>query len=594
MHEIQRFVAPILKGSEYLFFGTSSGVGNVSYSPENDNSTLILSAKESLSFASYFNAIFPRHLIKIYGPGKYCFECLIEGDGNISIEFCFRDGRKSTFFTKDINNSDGSLLITVELEINSESPDMIYPKLKAGSNLKFSNGNLKKTSAARRSGRLAVCICTYKREEFLFSNLKTWLEDSVVAKRLAIFISDNAGTIPSSQMPTDLESYLFSNPNYGGSGGFARAYLEAKDKGNFDYFAFCDDDAIIHPESFFRLISILDSSIEPDKLLLSGAMFDLKRPREVVEAGAKFYVEDSRINSYYAGIDLSRPENLQSYAMADTRNVKNYSGFFFTGFGTKKDETTALYPPFFIRGDDIAFGLVRSLSGSEVLSFPGMAVWHEPFYAKVNPWVEYYNYRNYGILHFALNNEGRWSLIKVYIVRFFGYLFTFQYETLKAAIDGIRDILGGPSLLSGLDMEAKHIEVMKKYAPETVGTGKPLLRRNGVMQIIFNAALLPFSLISFNLISFSFFPSRMNRSRGVAKAVFNSSGSSLLFDFDERRPEVYVRTKSVAKTFRLALSALRIIFEIVIHHRRLSSLWREEFNGFSSESFWRQKLAPFR
>lgn len=86
----------------------------------------------------------------------------------------------------------------------------------------------------------------------------------------------------------------------------------------------------------------------------------------------------------------------------------------------------------------------------------------------------------------------------------------------------------------------------------------------------------------------------MNRSRGVAGAVFNSSGSSLLFDFDERRPEVYVRTRSIGKTFNLALSALRIIFEIIIHHRRLSLLWSKEFSGLSSESFWRQKLAPFR
>lgn len=342
------------------------------------------------------------------------------------------------------------------------------------------------------------------------------------------------------------------------------------------------------------MISILDSSEKPEKLLLSGAMLDLKRPKEVVEAGAKFHINDSRITSYYAGIDLSRPKNLESYAIADIGNVKNYSGFFFTGFGAKRVESAELYPPFFIRGDDIAFGLTRSLSGWKVLSYPGIAVWHEPFYAKVNPWVEYYNYRNYGILHFALNKGGPWALIKVYTVRFFTYLFTFQYETLKAAIDGVQDILAGPALLNGLDMEAKHLEIIRKYSPETIMKGGPLLKRNRAMQIIFNSVLLPFSLISINLISFPFFSSRMNRSRGVASAVFNSSGSSLLFDFDERRPEVYVRTRSAGKTFRLALSALRIIFEIIIHHRRLSLLWSREFSGLSSESFWRQKLAPDR
>lgn len=506
MHEVQRLVTPILKGSESLFFEPSSGITGISSVSKNDTSTIILSAKESLSFASYFNAIFPRHLVRMYGSGKYYFECLLEGEGNLGIEFRFRNGKRFSFFSKDINDSDGQVLVKVELEINSESPEIIYPILKAGSRLKFSDGKLKKASPALRSGKLAICICTYKREEFLFNNLNTWLADPAVVKRIAVFISDNAGTILASQMPKGLESHLFHNPNYGGSGGFARAFLEAKDIGNYDYFAFCDDDAVIHPESFFRLISILDSSEKPEKLLLSGAMLDLKRPKEVVEAGAKFHINDSRITSYYAGTDLSLSKNLESYAIEDIGNAKNYSGFFFTGFGTRSGQATELYPPFFIRGDDIAFGLTRSESGLEVLSYPGIAVWHEPFYAKVNPWVEYYNYRNYGIIHFAFNKGRPWALIKVYAVRFFAYLFTFQYETLKAAIDGVRDILTGPTLLNGLDLEAKHLEVMRKYAHEAIRTGGPLLKRNGSMQIIFNVVLLPFSLISFNLISFPFFP----------------------------------------------------------------------------------------
>jgi len=51
--------------------------------------------------------------------------------------------------------------------------------------------------------------------------------------------------------------------------------------------------------------------------------------------------------------------------------------------------------PFFIKIDDLEFCLrIKNFASSAIVAFPSIAVWHEPFYAKVSIWDTYYSYRN--------------------------------------------------------------------------------------------------------------------------------------------------------------------------------------------------------
>ncbi|TGK17295.1 glycosyltransferase, group 2 family protein [Leptospira fluminis] len=589
MFEIQRIVGPVLKGSERLFLESSGK----SPKQENRNGRTVFDLEEGtkVSFGAYFNALFPKYAEETYGVGTYRFECEAIGNGFLSLEASEARGEKSNLYRQELRQ--GKNPISFEFKVKKGGSGFIYPVLEAKrGGLKFSSGRFLTLNNKERNGRLAVCICTFKREEYLIGSLKAWAQDSEIVKRAIFYISDNGQTLKPSDLPPGCEVRLFPNPNLGGSGGFARAFIEAKDEGKCDYYLFCDDDAIVHPESIYRTLAFFDSKKDPDAYLLSGAMLDFRRPLEAVEMGAKFLIEDSRVNSFYAGANLSRPDDLDSFSKGEPGKSANYSAFFFTGFAERKGTDSDLYPPYFLRGDDITFGLSRSRNGVEVLTYPGLAVWHEPFYSKTNSWVEYYNYRNYGIVHFLFHEGGPWRLAWVYFVRFYIFLYTFQYENLRAALEGIRQILAGPQEFVKLDLQQKHSELMGRYAPESVWQGsKP---HTSAISKILGILFLPVSILSLNTISLPYFRRPIDRSAGVLSILRNGAGASVTLDYDERRDPVYIRKKDLFRSFRLALSALLTIVEVLVRHRRLSESWKREARHFSSETFWRSKLAPYR
>ncbi|TGK09938.1 glycosyltransferase family 2 protein [Leptospira fletcheri] len=589
MFEIQRIVGPVLKGSERLFLEYTGKCPK----QENQNGQTVFDLEEGtkVSFGTYFNALFPRYAEEAYGTGTYRFECEAIGNGFLSLEASEGGKEKSNLYGKEIKQ--GKNRISIEFEVKKGGSGFIYPVVEAKKGgLRFSSGRFLTLNNKERNGRLAVCICTFKREEYLIANLKAWAQDSEIVKRAVFYISDNGQTLKPRDLPSGCEFRLFPNPNLGGSGGFARAFLEAKDEGKCDYYLFCDDDAIVHPESIFRTLAFFDSKKDPDAYLLSGAMLDFRRPLEAVEVGAKFLIGDSRVKSFYLGANLSDSVDLDSISKAERNKNANYSAFFFTGFAERKGTDSDLYPPYFLRGDDITFGLSRSRNGVEVLTYPGLAVWHEPFYSKTNSWVEHYSYRNSGIVHLLFHEGGPWGLIRVYFVRFYIFLYTFQYENLRAALEGIHQILAGPEEFVKLDLQQKHSELMGRYTPEEVWSGqKP---RTSMISKILGFLFLPVSILSLNTISIPYLRRPINRSAGALSILLDGAGASVTLDYDERREPVYIRKKDFFRSFRLALSALLTIVEVLIRHRRLSESWKREARHFSSETFWRSKLAPYR
>ena len=80
--------------------------------------------------------------------------------------------------------------------------------------------------------KLAIGICTFRRETFIANNMKVLSEyilenpDSPLYGNLEIFISDNAKTLESSIASDKI--HIFPNRNLGGAGGFTRAMIEIK------------------------------------------------------------------------------------------------------------------------------------------------------------------------------------------------------------------------------------------------------------------------------------------------------------------------------------------------------------------------------
>ncbi|MDR2782473.1 MAG: hypothetical protein LBB48_01285, partial [Treponema sp.] len=76
---------------------------------------------------------------------------------------------------------------------------------------------------------IAVCICTYKREDYIKNNMEMLNRQvfsdtaSMLHNKLRVYIADNGKTLGG--MPSD-KIKVFPNINSGGSGGFSRGMLE--------------------------------------------------------------------------------------------------------------------------------------------------------------------------------------------------------------------------------------------------------------------------------------------------------------------------------------------------------------------------------
>lgn len=116
-----------------------------------------------------------------------------------------------------------------------------------------------------RPVKLALDICTFKRERFIMKNLEnlnaSFMEnpDSFLYDKLEVFVSDNAGTLDIANLSSD-KIHIVQNKNVGGAGGFTRGMIEIKkvrEQKKITHILVTDDDIIYEPESIFRTCTFL-------------------------------------------------------------------------------------------------------------------------------------------------------------------------------------------------------------------------------------------------------------------------------------------------------------------------------------------------
>ena len=136
--------------------------------------------------------------------------------------------------------------------------------------------------------RIAILICTFRREEYLLKNLeklsRTIESDPDLRTCIDIFCVDNGGTL--SKVPAGVT--LIQNRNYGGSGGYARGMLEAGKSGRYTHFWMMDDDIRFEPVILRRAVSFMKHRKQEDIRLAAGMFAFEARPVWILETGNPF------------------------------------------------------------------------------------------------------------------------------------------------------------------------------------------------------------------------------------------------------------------------------------------------------------------
>jgi GT2 family glycosyltransferase len=305
-------------------------------------------------------------------------------------------------------------------------------------------GTWSTTTSPQRDVHLGVAITTFNRQQYVLATIDKLVDIEAtvpnVHGHLRVLVVDNAQNLQPS-IPSGAPVRVIPNPNLGGAGGFARGLIEFREEGWSTHVVFMDDDISLEPESIMRTISLLTFANDPD-LCVHGAMMSEEQPWMQFEAGSAYEFRSVYpLRAHGRGIDLrSRAEMVRDHLEIDI----DYSAWWFTVFPMHLGAENPL--PVFVRGDDVAFGLMHT--GKHTVTLNGIAVWHADFALKNNPSSLYYEVRNFALIDTLVFDDHHWRHLAWRYLSFgFRNAYSHRYASAEYMIWGMKDFLAGPEAM---------------------------------------------------------------------------------------------------------------------------------------------------
>jgi galactofuranosylgalactofuranosylrhamnosyl-N-acetylglucosaminyl-diphospho-decaprenol beta-1,5/1,6-galactofuranosyltransferase len=421
-----------------------------------------------ISSNTYFNSFYEQFYGKYTNLASIYYLLRLEGDFQVSVyrESYGKDEREPI----SIHNFDrcqltNNIKIALPKLRENETAGRIYLEIMCLSEQGFFQEGLIATEQEKiQEITLGIITCTFKKETYIKNTVNTILADKLLeAKNLKIFVVDNGKTLKEDDF-NDPRVQLIANRNVGGSGGFTRGLLAALQSNSFTHFLFMDDDIDLESESIYRLFSLYE--YRKEDFAVSGTMLDLHKKHILYEAGALYGRKADRkssgpfsVTSVKHNLDLKDSASLNAILWEEPID---YGAFWFFAFSQEVLTQIGLPMPFFIRIDDIEFGLrITEKLGNKIVAFPAIAVWHEPFYLKFPIWDNYYAHRNSLITDTMRGSLRYIDAVKQIAEGLILSLCVFDYNSAQMVLKGFEDYLKGPNFIKKTDPEKLHSDMLK-------------------------------------------------------------------------------------------------------------------------------------
>ncbi len=567
----------------------------------------------TISFNTYFNSIYEKFYTKYTTLSSLYYLLKLEGDFEVA---AYRETDETS--TKELIHrqtvqgcqlSEHVKIVLPELK-QSQDAGRIYLEITCLSERGlFTEGLVVTEQEKHRDISLGIITCTYKKEAYVKKTVNGILQDSFLQeKKFKIFVVDNGKTLNQSEFE-DYRVQLISNRNVGGSGGFTRGLIEALQEDVYTHFLFMDDDIELDSEVIYRLFSLYEYAQQD--FAVAGSMLDLYKKHILYEAGALYNKDfDNEGNSRYSpftvtplkqNLDLRHTTSLNFLLVED--NI-DYGGFWFFSFSKELVEKIGLPLPFFIKIDDMEFGLrINEKCELGIVAFPSLAVWHEPFYAKKPGWDFYYYSRNKLITNSIHGSLTYVSAVKSLTVDIIYHLLRFDYNSAQMYVKAFEDYMQGPNFIRSLEPEIIHssiCEYSKSHKSQTIvannitnNEGYQITKIGKFKKIIslltLNGQLLPNFFIQDSIVF-------------VRDAIKEEDRESVCKGFAKKRLIFFVNEMTHSYQNELDSKAgIHILFAWVksvitgrLRWSDVSAEWRQAANNLTSIRFWQNYLEPHR
>ncbi len=460
------------------------------------------------------------------------------------------------------------------------------------SDVVVSGGQWTTKTQAPREVRLSLSITTFNRQDYVKPTVAKVLHlvESLDSLRnnMRILVVDNARNIKFDTAP-NAPITVVPNPNLGGAGGFARGIIYLRDEGWSTHVLLMDDDITLEPEALVRTFALFTFARDA-KLCIHGAMLSEEQAWMQFEAGSKY-----RWRSLYPLRAIGREDDLRErkLALRDVREKKfAYTAWWYTAFPISITRDNPL--PVFVRGDDVAFGLMHT--GEHSVTMNGVIVWHADFGLKNNPSSLYYEKRNFAIIDtLVFDNHHWWHLARRFIALCFRNLFSMRYASVEYMIRGVRAYLAGPQALMATDHSALHDE-LRKVTEEKPGPLSPELAavsittpRPKLIRLIGFALALP-------LVGGYVLPKVLRRDT-LRTAPIDSRAVGLATRYNrilyrhDRLPEGFLVERDAKRFFSLLREVAVVTKDIAFNYKRLKGEYKAAYPTLVSDESWHARFS---
>jgi len=601
MHTLGRIKLPSTADVSSLYVHCNEGA-TINY-PEADKK-IILRQGGIISLNSYFNSFYENFYAKYTKLDSLYYLLNLKGDFEVSLyREVYEGDNRHLLLTEKFEQcqlSDNVKLLLPNL-LGTEIAGRIYLEITCLSDQGvFKEGLIATEQDKPREVSLGIITCTFKKEAYIRNTLNTILQDKLLQnKELKIFVVDNGRTLSESEFSSP-RVQLISHKNVGGSGGFTRGLVEALESNTYSHFLFLDDDIELDSESIYRLFSLYEyAKID---FAVAGSMLDLYKNHVLYEAGALYGKSYETMASepflcvpLKHNLDLKNNNSLNLLLLEENLD---YGGFWFFAFSKEVIELIGLPMPFFIKVDDVEFGLRIKESVNSIVAFPSIAVWHEPFYAKFPTWDAYYNYRNHLITHAIHGSLGYINAVKFLTKWLIYHLLFFEYNSAIMLIKAFEDYLKGPCFIKTNAPDLLHANILKlSQSYKTQNVKQNYLPQNQVESnsragslkkivslLTLNGHLLPNFLMSDDEVFISLGPGYPpgQRYKAFAKKRVNI--------FREESACLYQNDIDKLAGIRLLTRWFKLAARSSIKWSSISTEWKAASTELSSTSFWQQYL----
>ena len=440
--------------------------------------------------------------------------------------------------------------------------------------------------------KLAVGICTFRREEEVISNVNSLLKEiinnpaSPLKDKLEIYIADNGQTLDNGTFDNRVV-HILSNPNLGGSGGFSRIMIESMFYGatkRFTHIIFMDDDIFLYPavlERTYYLLRLLKE--EYKKAIIGSSQFLVDRKSVQYENGALYRDTTTYIGrSNHKYFDMRYPGAVSANEVI---NKFNYTGWWYACIPKTIATENNLPMPFFIHYDDAEYSIRNIKNG--LIFINGICVWHPAPVNKGPLWINYYNTRNRLITMFS-RGIGRKVFLKyiLSISKMFLFHIT-NYEYKKAALihKGMKDFLKGSASFIETDALGLQQELINNkvtyVSPEDAGVDR---------KTIVNRHHKNFLIAGLTQLFCNLLPAKDNVLAVDGKYYNIPYRAKRLYIYDDKIDKGYVLERNKKTFFKLLFNYIMTVWKLFWGYSGLLHDWQEAKPTLTSLPFWEKYL----